>query len=108
MRIEFEPTGWNDVVRFSVTGDDGSVWRDTLRLGDVYGHPAAREALTMYGFWLDLMALVGDRRPAIVCGDMALLRRLFENYRRCTARLDDPWPFADGEACACDGQEDGR
>ena len=99
--ITFESVHSN-VRKFKVTGL-GPEWTDRVRVDDnKHSCPPTREALSIYGFWLDLKTLIekhfGSEKPALVTNDLPLMGHYY-NFYSTQCKLHDPWPFK-GEAPA--------
>jgi hypothetical protein len=96
IRIHFERFPEMNIARFTVADtEDGRTWEDVVRLDDwKWSGPPAREALSIYAFWLDLLMFVGKGKPRLECDDMDLLRGYAGSWR-WHPRPDD-WPFSDG------------
>jgi hypothetical protein len=85
-----------NAVDFTITDlRNDREWADSVRLNETScSSPRPREALSTYGFWLDLKCFVGPNKPLVDCNDMNLLRRYYELYKTDTIRSKEPWPFS--------------
>lgn len=63
---------------------NGKTWKDIVRLNESSGHltPIVREALSTYGFWLELLDFIGDNIVDVECNDIELLRYFYTQYRK--------------------------
>ena len=93
--INFSKSGLNAINFTIIDHRDDRIWTDSVRIDEQLGatiYPA-REALSTYGFWLDLKKFVGDKKPKLECNDLELLCNYYKMWCRDTLHPNDPWPF---------------
>jgi hypothetical protein len=97
IEIIFEDFGLNSKKFLIIDHRDKRTWTDHVRINDdkQIGNWPARESLSIYGFWMDILDFIGSdttRKPTLQCNDTTLLTKYYKTWCKYIGR-QTPWPF---------------